>query len=68
MSILKAGLVAASLCVAASVAYADSSVPVQGLPAWEAKAPATTPPKMTKAWKNDKTPFSREAMEEHSGH
>jgi hypothetical protein len=69
MSILKTGLVAVSLCFAASLAHADSSVPVQGLASWNAKA-SVSQPRMAKTWTGKKAnaPFSREALEDKSGH
>ena len=71
MSILKTGFIAASLCLAASFAHADASVPVQGLTSWDAAktAYASQQPRMTKTWTATKAaPFSREALEEKSGH
>ena len=71
MSILKTGFIAASLCLAASFAHADSSVPVQGLTSVDAakSAYASQQPRMAKTWDNAKAkPFSREALEEKSGH
>ena len=71
MSALKTGFIAASLCLAASFAHADSSVPVQGLMSWDAakSAYASQQPRMTKTWNGSKaTPFSREALENKSGH
>jgi len=81
MSILKTGLVAAALCFAATIAHADSSVPVQGSPvlmkgssAWtDARAAYASQPRMTRTWNSTwsmkaDAPFSREALEEKSGH
>jgi len=77
MSILKTGFIAASFCLVASFAHADSSVPVQGLTSWnnaaktwEAKSSyASAQPRMAKTWNTTKAaPFSREAMEEKTGH
>jgi hypothetical protein len=71
MSVLKTGLIAASFCFVASFAHADSSVPVQGLMNWNgAKAAyASAQPRVAKTWNGSKVaPFSREAMEEKTGH
>lgn len=71
MSILKTGFIAASLCVVASFAHADASVPVQGLMSWNAAktAYASQQPRMAKTWNGAKAaPFSREALENKSGH
>ncbi len=74
MSVVKTGFIAASFALVASFAHADSSVPVQGLTSWDAgkTAYASAQPRMAKkawTWTNSKAaPFSREAMEEKSGH
>jgi hypothetical protein len=72
MSILKTGFIAASFCLVASFAHADSSVPVQGLMSWNSAAKssyASAQPRMAKTWNTTKAaPFSREAMEEKTGH
>ena len=80
MSILKTGFIAASLCLAASFAHAGASTPMQGWMSWNNTAKsafASAQPRMAKTsaetwaktWTNAKaTPFSREAMENKSGH
>ena len=76
MSVLKTGFIAASFCLVVSFAHADASVPVQGLMSWNAakswnarSAFASAQPRMAKTWNGSKaTPFSREAMEEKTGH
>jgi len=77
MSILKTGFIAASLCLAASFAHAGAGAPMQGqmswnkaAKSWEARsAYASAQPRMAKTWTNSKAaPFSREAMENKSGH
>jgi hypothetical protein len=72
MSIVKTGILAASLDLVASFAHADSSVPVQGLTEWNkgmsAYASAQSQSRMQKGWTNTKAPFSREATENKSGH
>lgn len=71
MSIVKTGILAASLALVASFAHADSSVPVQGLTEWNKgmSAYASAQPRMQKGWTNgNKAPFSREATENKSGH
>lgn len=84
MSILKTGLVAASLCLAASLAHADASVPVQGTPVLkqqsqvssDAGAAFASAPRAawtrtwTKTWTQTRSnaPFTREAMTRMSGH
>ena len=72
MSILKTGFIAASLCLAASFAHAGTSAPMQGWMSWNNSAKsafASAQPRMMKGWTNSKaTPFSREAMENKSGH
>ena len=74
MSILKTGFLAASLCLAASFAHAGAGAPMQGQMSWmswnnAAKSAYASAPRMAKTWTNSKaTPFSREAMENKSGH
>ena len=76
MSFLKAGVIAASLCLTASFAHAGASTPMQGWMSWNNTAKsafASAQPRMAKTWAktwtNAKaTPFSREAMENKSGH
>lgn len=77
MSILKTGLVAATLVIAASVAHADSSVPVQGTPVLkqdslvssDARAAFASAPRATKVWTQVKSaPFTRDVTESVSGH
>ena len=83
MSSLKTGLVAASLVLAASLAYADSSVAVQGTPVLQqdivvssdvrsAFASAQRMPKTwpSKSWTQMKAgaPFTRDVTESMSGH
>lgn len=73
MSVLKTGLIAASLCLAASFAHAGAGAPMQGQMSWMSwnnaakSAYASTQPRMAKTW-SKATPFSREAMENKSGH
>ena len=74
MFVLKTGFIAASLCLAASFAHAGTGAPMQGQmswnKSWNAKsAYASAQPRMAKTWTNSKAmPFSREAMENKSGH
>lgn len=80
MSVLKTGLIAASLCLAASFAHAGAGAPMQGQMSWMSwnntakSAYASTQPRMAKTWAaktwtNSKVaPFSRDAMENKSGH
>jgi hypothetical protein len=71
MSVLKTGFIAASLCLAASFAHAGAGAPMQGQMSWNkaAKSAYASAPRMAKTWTNSKaTPFSREAMENKSGH
>ena len=53
MSILKTGLIAASLCLAASFAHAGTSAPMQGRMSWNNAAKsafASAQPRMAKSW------------------
>ena len=74
MSILKTGFIAASLCLAASFAHAGASAPMQGQMSWNNAAKSWTHvalPARSRAWRRagtKATPFSREAMENKSGH
>jgi hypothetical protein len=78
MSVLKTGFIAASLCLAASFAHAGAGAPMQGQMSWNNAAKswnAKSSGAMSafasaqKTWTNAKaTPFSREAMENKSGH
>ncbi|HKY87863.1 MAG TPA: hypothetical protein VJL90_13980 [Pseudorhodoplanes sp.] len=78
MSVLKTGLIAASLCLAASFAHAGAGAPMQGQMSWmswnnAAKSAYASAPRMAKTWAKTWTnskamPFSREAMENKSGH
>jgi hypothetical protein len=72
MSIVKTGFIAASLCLAASFAHAGTGAPMRGQMSWNNTAKsafASAQPRMAKTWTNPKAaPFSREAMENKSGH
>lgn len=72
MSVLKTGILAASFALVASFAHADASVPVQGLTAVNPgmSAYASAQPRTAKTWTSNAkaAPFSREALENKSGH